>query len=100
MVEPRTPYQWVLGSIPTGVVLCPCAGHINSLQYWFNQERLLYPDMAEKLLTGTLSINNNISVKMGLLLCMLLFLYIFNGTIIKFNTCVVVNFTVFKFYSP
>ena len=61
--------------------------HNNSLQYWLNQERLLYPDMAEKLSTGTLSLNNNISVKMDLLLCMLLFLYIFNGTIIKFNSC-------------
>ena len=97
MVEPRTPYQWVLGSIPTGVVLCSCARHINSLQYWLNQERLLYPDMAEKLSTGTLSLNNNISVKMGLLLCMLLSP---TYSMEQLLNSIVVNFTVFKFYSP
>ena len=34
VVERRTPNREVLDSIPTGViVLCPCARHINSLQY-------------------------------------------------------------------
>ena len=98
MVEPWTPYQWVLGSIPTGVVLCPCARHINSLQYWLNQERLLYPDMAEKLLTGTLSLNNNISVKMGLLLSACY--YFSTYSMEQLLNSIVVNFTVFKFYSP
>ena len=40
------------------------------------RKRWLRPDMAEKLLTWTLSLNDNISVKMGLLICILLFLYI------------------------
>ena len=37
VVEHQTLNREVLGSIPTdGTLLCPCAEHINSLQYWFN----------------------------------------------------------------
>ena len=62
MLERRTPNREVLGSNPTsGTVLCPWAKHINSLQFWFfkHMKHWLRPDMTEKLLTGTLSLNKN-----------------------------------------
>ena len=58
VVECRTPEREVRGSRPTATVLCPWARHFNPRKYWLiTQKRWLRPDMTEKLLTGTLSLN-------------------------------------------
>ena len=57
MVECRTPEREVRGSRPTAAVLCPWARHFTPRKYWLPRKRWLRPDMTEKLLTGTLSLN-------------------------------------------
>ena len=54
VVECRTPEREVGGSKPTAAMLCPWARHFTPRKYWW-----LCPDMTEKLLTGTLSLNTN-----------------------------------------
>ena len=52
------PFGFVWGSRPTAAVLCPWARHFTPRKYWLiTQEWWLRPDMTEKLLTGTLSLN-------------------------------------------
>ena len=60
VVECRTPEREVGGSKPTAAVLCPWARHFTPRKYWLlPRKRWLRPDMTEKLLTGTLSLNTN-----------------------------------------
>ena len=60
VLEHRTPRREVMGSISTGdTVLCALARHINYPEYWLNQwKHWLRPNMTEKLLTGTLRMQN------------------------------------------
>ena len=60
ILEHRTPRREVMGSISTGgTVLCALARHINYPEYWLNQwKHWLRPNMTEKLLTGTLRMQN------------------------------------------
>ena len=61
VVECRTPEREVRGSRPTAAVLCPWARHFTPRKYWLiTRKRWLRPDMTEKLLTGTLSLNTTI----------------------------------------
>ena len=60
VVECQTPEREVGGSKPTAAVLCPCARHFTPRSTGlFPRKRWLRPDMTEKLLTGTLSLNTN-----------------------------------------
>ena len=64
VVECRTPEREVGGSKPTAAVLCPWARHFTPRKYWLiTQEVVAPPDMTEKLLTGTLSLNTNKQIK-------------------------------------
>ena len=58
-VEHQTPNREVLGSIPKGgTVLCSCARHINSLQYWLNPGSVV-SDMTEKSVDWDIKLNLN-----------------------------------------
>ena len=61
VVEHQIPNREVLGSIPTdGTVLCPCARHVNSLEYWLKHRKWwLCLVMTGKLLTERVYLSTN-----------------------------------------